>query len=231
VSKRSKKGADQKPWKLLLWTAVAGLIFGLIGFGEIAEDDLRVVRNGFHQHKASGDLIVVKFDDQALRRFGNWPWPRSRQAALVNRLTDAGARGIFFDINFSYPSDAADDRAFAEAINRSRRTTLGVRLKIGTGKSTRASAPPLPLFAQGAKLAAISAQYNYQNAVWHLPYALQMGSSKIPSLAAAIAGVDGPVGVAFPVDYSIDVRSIPSISAGQVLDGHYDPRLFAGRRF
>ena len=36
-----------------------GSIFGLIGFGELAEDYLRVARNSFHEHKASGDIVVV----------------------------------------------------------------------------------------------------------------------------------------------------------------------------
>ena len=49
MPKRSSK-AEPKPWKLLLWTALAGLIFGLIGFGEIAEDWLRVARNSLHWH-------------------------------------------------------------------------------------------------------------------------------------------------------------------------------------
>lgn len=113
VSKRADQGLEQKPWKLLLWTAVAGLIFGLIGFGEVAEDWLRVGRNSFHEHKASGQVVVVKFDDTALKEYGNWPWSRSMQAQLVDKLTAAGATGIFYDINFSYPGDAAGDAAFA----------------------------------------------------------------------------------------------------------------------
>src|SRR5436190_15969375 len=96
VSKPANQNPDRKPWKLLLWTAVAGLIFGLIGFGEIAEDWLRVARNSFHQHKASGQLIVIKIDDQALRRYGNYPWPRRTQAALVDKLTAAGAKSIYY---------------------------------------------------------------------------------------------------------------------------------------
>jgi len=59
-----------KPWKLLLWTAVAGLIFGLIGFGEIAEDWLRVARNHFHRHDASGQIVFVKIDDASLQKIG-----------------------------------------------------------------------------------------------------------------------------------------------------------------
>ena len=67
---------EAAPWKLLLWTAVAGLIFGLIGFGEIAEDWLRVARNNFHKHNASGDVVILAIDDKSLHEIGNWPWPR-----------------------------------------------------------------------------------------------------------------------------------------------------------
>ena len=52
---------------------VAGLIFGLIGFGEIAEDWLRVARNGFHKHHASGDIVILTIDDKSLHQVGNWP--------------------------------------------------------------------------------------------------------------------------------------------------------------
>ena len=45
MSKRFDQDRNHKPWKLLLWTAVAGLIFGLIGAGEYFEDMLRVARN------------------------------------------------------------------------------------------------------------------------------------------------------------------------------------------
>src|SRR5580765_4854586 len=131
VSKRSEKGLEKKPWKLLLWTAVAGLIFGLIGFGEIAEDWLRVGRNSVHQHKASGQIIVIRIDDRALRNYGNWPWPRRTQAELVNKLTQAGANNILYDINFSFPSNPVDDQAFADALAHSGRVTLLARSKLG----------------------------------------------------------------------------------------------------
>ena len=73
VPKSPTQVSEPPPWRLVLWTALAGMIFGLIGFGEIAEDWLRVARNSLHEHKASGQIVVVKIDDQALRRYGNWP--------------------------------------------------------------------------------------------------------------------------------------------------------------
>ena len=153
MSKRGNQDPDRKPWKLLLWTALAGLVFGLIGFGEIAEDWLRVGRNSFHEHKASGQVVVIKIDDQALSQYGNWPWPRRTQAKLVERMTAAGANRIFYDINFSFASDPADDQAFAKALARSGRVTLLARSKLGPDRqTTRIDSEPLSQFTVNAKI-------------------------------------------------------------------------------
>ena len=136
MSTRGNQVLEQKPWTLLLWTALAGIIFGLIGFGEIAEDWLRVTRNSFHEHKASGQVVVIKIDDEALRQFGNWPWPRRTQALLVDKLTAANAKRIFYDINFSFRSNSADEKAFADSLARSGRVTLLARSKLGPDRST-----------------------------------------------------------------------------------------------
>ena len=229
MSKRSDKGLEQKPWKLLLWTAVAGLVFGLIGFGEIAEDYLRTVRNSLHPHKASGQIVVVKVDDRSLREYGNWPWPRSQHARLVDRLTAAGAHRIFFDINFSYPSEPREDRAFAEALRRSNRVTLARRSKAGSQEGSTLDSRPLPYFTKYARLATLSVRYNYQNAIWRVPYAVQQGGESVPSFAAALAGKEGQAGSDFRVDYSTDFNSIPAISAGDVLSGRVAASNIAGK--
>jgi EAL domain-containing protein (putative c-di-GMP-specific phosphodiesterase class I)/CHASE2 domain-containing sensor protein len=221
---------ESKPWKLLLWTAVAGLIFGLIEFGQVAEDYLRIARNTFHKHRASGDIVLLLIDDHSLREVGNWPWPRRTDAKLTDLLTAEGAKGIFFDINFSFPSNPTDDRAFAESIRRSKRVTLFVRSQIGPANSAKlAQDLPLPMFADHAKLGAASFFYNYQNAVWHVPYAATIRSGTAPSFAASIANVQGKTDTNFPVDYSIDPRSIPSYSAGDVLTGKIGARELAGK--
>jgi CHASE2 domain-containing sensor protein len=230
VSKPANQNPDRKPWMLLLWTAVAGLIFGLIGFGEIAEDWLRVARNSFHMHKASGQVVVIRIDNQALRQYGNYPWPRRTQAQLVDKLTAAGATRILYDINFSYASDPADDQAFADALARSGRVTLLARSKIGPDNSTsRIDSEPLPMFTAHAKVGIGSVHYNYQNAVTELPYGTVIKGQKIPSFAAALAKLDGRPDEVFPVDYSIDVRSVPNYSAGDVLSGAVGPKQLAGK--
>ncbi len=46
---------------------------------------------------------VIDIDEASLRQFGQWPWPRDRMAALVDRLSEMGASAIAFDILFAEP--------------------------------------------------------------------------------------------------------------------------------
>jgi diguanylate cyclase len=230
VSKRGNQGPNRKPWMLLVWTAVAGLVFGLLGLGEVGDDYLRMLRNSFREHQASGDIVVVLVDEASLREYGNWPWPRRYDGRMVDRLTQAGAKGVFFDINFSFASNPADDRALAQSIARSGRVTLFVRSKRGPNGATKPVIDrPLPMFRDHAKLALGSVRYNYQNAAWRLPYSTMLDGQKVPSLAAALASVDGPADVSFPVDYSTTVRSIPTYSAGDLMSGRVPRSALAGK--
>ena len=50
---------------------------------------------------------IVDIDDASLRRLGQWPWPRSQVAELVERLQAAGAAAIAFDVLFAEPDRTA----------------------------------------------------------------------------------------------------------------------------
>ncbi|MBY0582495.1 MAG: adenylate/guanylate cyclase domain-containing protein [Sphingomonas sp.] len=44
---------------------------------------------------------IVDIDNDTIRKFGQWPWPRTDLASLTKRLGDAGATVIAYDIVFS----------------------------------------------------------------------------------------------------------------------------------
>jgi adenylate cyclase len=48
-------------------------------------------------------IRIVDIDDNSLRQIGQWPWPRTTVAKLVNRLAAAGAAVVAFDIDFAEP--------------------------------------------------------------------------------------------------------------------------------
>ncbi|MBA2467137.1 MAG: EAL domain-containing protein [Sphingomonas sp.] len=214
---------------MLLLTAITGLIFGLIGFGELPEDMLRIGRNSLHPQQASGQILFVSVDDRSLRDIGRWPWPRRHHAELADKLTAAGAKRIFFDVMFENASDAKDDQLFADAIQRSGRVTLAARVRTGLQKGKTTDSTPLEMFSTAAEIGSISAKYNYQNAVWKLPYAAVSNGKIVPSYAAKLANVQGSAGKDFMIDYSMDPGSVPRISASAVLKGRFDPSQVAGK--
>ncbi len=226
---RKKPKSERSTSRLLLWVAIAGLIFGIIGVGELPEDLLRTGRNSLHPHKASGDIVLVTIDDRALRDVGRWPWPRRYHAELTDRLTAAGARRIFFDILFENRSNPVDDAILQRAIQRSGRVTLPVRPGGTSGDGGMLNLAPLEMLSKHAKLASIAATYNYQNTVWQLPLSVAANGQRIPSYSASFAGRGDRDGKSYTLDYSLDPATIPTVSARTVLEGRLEPGLVAGK--
>jgi len=48
-------------------------------------------------------VVIVDIDEESLRKLGQFPWPRTRIADLVTRLTRLGAAAIAFDVVFAEP--------------------------------------------------------------------------------------------------------------------------------
>src|ERR1700739_202643 len=46
---------------------------------------------------------IVDIDDDSLKKIGQWPWPRTLVAQLIDKLRQAGATIIAFDIDFAEP--------------------------------------------------------------------------------------------------------------------------------
>ena len=57
-------------------------------------------------------ILVVDIDEETLAAYP-WPWPRSRQAELIERLVEQGARGVALDIVMFKPGEAAGDMRMA----------------------------------------------------------------------------------------------------------------------
>jgi adenylate cyclase len=48
-------------------------------------------------------VVIVDIDEQSLKAYGQWPWPRTLLAELVTKLTKLGSAAIGFDIIFAEP--------------------------------------------------------------------------------------------------------------------------------
>ncbi|WP_232629869.1 CHASE2 domain-containing protein [Methylobacterium sp. Leaf118] len=61
-------------------------------------------------------VTIVDIDEASIRAYGQWPWARTRVAALVRRLTEAGAAVVAFDMVFPEP-DRLSPARFAQGLD------------------------------------------------------------------------------------------------------------------
>jgi len=221
----TSKRKPASPRRVLLLTLLAGLIFGSINLLLPVDLYLRAVRAAINVHPASKDIVIVKVDDESLKKVGNWPWSRTEHAKLVNNLTRMGARQIMFDLFFAYRADSAGDAAFAKALAQSGR----VILPMTAGPKMTNKMSPLPQFAAHAGIADVTLDYQFDTRVRQIGYSSNNAGQKIPSMSAKIAGWKILPNGSFPVDYSLDPRTFATVSAGDVISGRAPANLFAGK--
>ncbi|NQZ14841.1 MAG: CHASE2 domain-containing protein [Alphaproteobacteria bacterium] len=57
--------------------------------------------NKIQPREKTDKIIIVDLDEESLEALGQWPWPRTVVAKLVQNLTDLGAKVIAFDMVFA----------------------------------------------------------------------------------------------------------------------------------
>lgn len=108
---------------------------------------------------------IIDLDEASLARLGQWPWPRTRVAELVDKLREAGTAAIVFDVLFAEPDRTSPalllkDQGLDEALLRQLQalpdhdTQLAKSLAsstvvLGFATQRRAGAPDLPLSRYG----------------------------------------------------------------------------------
>lgn len=85
---------------------------------ELKTYDFRFLSRGRVQPLPS--LVLALIDEKSLTTEGRWPWPRSKLATLVEKLSHDGARVIGFDMAFLEPDEnPQNDLALMSAIQQS----------------------------------------------------------------------------------------------------------------
>ncbi len=54
---------------------------------------------------------IIDIDDESLARIGQWPWPRTIVADLVERLSASGVAALAFDVVFAEPDRSSPEQA------------------------------------------------------------------------------------------------------------------------
>lgn len=205
----------------------------------------------FTARPLAADVVIVAIDEQSLQTLGRWPWSRRRHAALIKRLSAAGARAIALDLIFAEPDrdDPGADRALADAIGASGRVVLPVLLeqpRLGGYLVERLPIPPLA--GAAAALGHVHVEIDRDGIARSVYLREGLGDARWSTLAMATRQVAGEAvarvvrdgeALAKPTLYRTWVRrdpvlipfagppgSYPRISYAQVLAGEFLPGTF-----
>jgi EAL domain-containing protein (putative c-di-GMP-specific phosphodiesterase class I)/CHASE2 domain-containing sensor protein len=220
----------KKPWKALVAVLLIGLFFGVAQAGEPLENWMQIARNKLRSHPASGEIVLVAIDDRSLSEVGSAPWNGNLLADLVRRLDAGGARRIHLDDDLRALGSPADANRLEMALASARADILlPARFSVDPVSGARAEYRPATRFARHAQVVNTNLRLWWDDAVWSHPYAVADGGSQMLSLASVLGGVDRRSTELFPIDYAVDIQTIPTLSASDVLFDRYRPLPVRGK--
>jgi EAL domain-containing protein (putative c-di-GMP-specific phosphodiesterase class I) len=204
--------------RALLWATIAALLCGVLEFGNPVELLLRTGRDAARKHPASGQIVVVGIDDKTLQSRGLLLPDPSLHADIINAANKAGAKRILLDFVVANSGGPEADAKLVAALKASKqKVTLAVKTQDDL-KSITPNLFPAPPFRPHVELASIYVRYDYSGHVLTLPYSRNMDGAMYPTLAAKLAGKPLSNTDHFRIDYSIDLQTVPIVSAKKLLD-------------
>ncbi len=223
---------DPRKFGLILLVAIPLLLADYAGYFSNWNQRLADTRMALSPRAADGQTVFVAVDAKSITQVGSWPWSRRVHASLLNALSQAGARDILFDFDFTFPGDTEGDRAFAKALEEAGGSTY---LAVFEQSATANDMPdrhvnvPLDAFSQNSWPALVNVQTDANGFVRYYPYGRTINGEFVASVGALIANTFEPEAPTFEIDFSIRADTVPVVSVIDVLNGTISPKVIAGR--
>ncbi|WP_127752310.1 EAL domain-containing protein [Devosia sp. 1566] len=209
------------------------LLYALAAGGGLRSIDagLRDVRLALNAVPASGSTVVVDIDSESLAEIGVWPWPRSLYAQALDRLVEAGAAEVAFDIDFSSASTPAEDQQLAQALERAGGYAyLAAFQQLSGAEGELALSMPMASLLEQASPVLVNVFLDSSGQARSFLSRVETDQGEVRALPVELV----PSGQALPrsvnIDFSIDARTIPRIPFADVLAGRADPTLLQGKQ-
>jgi CHASE2 domain-containing sensor protein/signal transduction histidine kinase len=139
-------------------------------------------------------VVVVAIDNRSIEALGRWPWSRTLHARALDRLTQAGAASVGYDVLFAEP-EADADPALARALSRNGRTWLAELLQEpGENGAAFGLLEPVPeLAAAAAGLGHVDLTPDPDGVVRRLPLFMAADGRTWPHMTARMRTATGGV--------------------------------------
>jgi CHASE2 domain-containing sensor protein len=201
--------------------------------------DARFQIRGAERQRTAG-LVVVGVDDTTFNDFrsqrlrAQWPFPRRYHAQVIERLQRAGAKVIAFDVQFTEPTDPADDDALIEAVGRARDVVLSTT-EVGAHGTTNVLGGDALLRKLGAGVGNTSIIPGSDGVLRNMQYSIDglktfgVAIAEAATRRAVPASLFGGARRPVPIDYAGPPGTVRAIPYSRVYNGQFDPRAVAGK--
>lgn len=192
-------------------------------------------------------LTLVVIDEESLAQVGPWPWGRTKLAALVDDVANAGPAVLVLDIMLDDPESEAGDAALAVALGRMRRVVLPARIVTGAN-GARWQRPQARFLQSNASLGHVHTEPDLVDGINRRVYSAKAAEgSLVPALSIAALEAFGAdldptfqirqesgfprverseAKIRFAGDTGVTFTQVP---AWKVLQGGVDPALLKDR--
>jgi CHASE2 domain-containing sensor protein len=220
-----------------LAAALLGVALGLaIAFGPLLgglERSTLATRFSLRPSGHPADVAVVAIDDRSfdeLRR--RWPFPRSWHGRVLEHLRRAGARAVFYDVQFTEPTTPTEDGALFNALGGTGGAVLATTETDGHGH-TNVLGGDANLALAHSSAAASNLPVDLGGLIERVPYALDGLSTAAVAVATRVQGHAPPRswfgGGGAYIDYQGGPRTFPTLSFADVLYGTFPAAEVRGR--
>ena len=216
----------------LIALAAFGIVAALSASGQFRglEHSAADARARLLRREVASDIVIVGIDSASVQALETWPWPRRHHAKLLQNLTPAKPRRVFFDVDFSSPTNSLDDAMLDASL--ARRRDFSVLLPAFTqyargAEGQRIVSRPLPRFARSADLVAVNGEADASGVTREWRNFWTLAGERTPSVIDLDRVLQGEQSVV--IDFSIATESFTYVSFIDVLEGRVKPEVFADK--
>ncbi len=227
-----KKTAKKLPTRTRIFVS-ALLICSFIAAIEMPlpiEGVFRGIRNELRARPADQSIVIAAIDDKTINTYGSSTFSRRHYAELLERTFTAGATRVYFDEAFSLPQDTLGDVAFAEAIARHRgKVFSGAMYEYSSQTRDKQEILPSPIIREVTQIRSLNDATTPFSLSAELSFADEFAGNVAPSISADIAGRTGDAGEFYIPDWTIQAKTVPTISVIDLIEGRVAPEKLRGK--
>jgi EAL domain-containing protein (putative c-di-GMP-specific phosphodiesterase class I)/CHASE2 domain-containing sensor protein len=223
---------DNRRVRIVVSALLLGVFCGTLEVALPLEDLFVAARSKLRHEKADGSIVVLELDDRTLEGLRDRDVSPALDAKVIQNLMSAGAKNVFFNRDYGFSPKLPGTAELRQVLQRyPGKVYLGASGKAGSDGNQPLSLLPAEEFREHTGLVSMAVARHPMNLGFSFPLSTPSVVGRLPSLSAAMAGVETKDDRLFRGDFAIDHTTIPRISYIDVLQGRFDPARLAGRTF